>query len=357
MQMKYGEAEVSFRLSLEGRKTTLQKDHQDTLLSKHWLARTLHELKRYPEAEELFEETLQAQERTLRKGHDDILWSRHRLAKTRFELKKYSEAEEAFQQMLNLGEEKRGPKHRDIRWKLARTLFELEKYTEAEQLFDQALRERKETPGINQSDILSSEHWLARTWFMQKKYGEAEASFRHSLEGQKTTLLDEHPNTLLSKYWLARTLYELERYPEAANLFLEVEGRGQAPGHEGQDTCSSTQWLMKIRNQHLQVSLSSRSQPDEAVSSYTQIASRHTPMRDQTQPAPQEQPNAVVSAGPPTSSSNTGSVSVLELPHHSKSRPSSYSEREYLALRPKVAFSSRSLFEPAPMGITMDSNG
>lgn len=82
-QQKHGLAETTYRDVWEGRKQTLEKDHEDTLQSLYSLGRALHCQETYALAEIAYRDAWEGRKRMLGEKHADTLESLHQLEQTR----------------------------------------------------------------------------------------------------------------------------------------------------------------------------------------------------------------------------------------------------------------------------------
>lgn len=162
-QQKYAEAEQLFQQSAQQREKVLGAEHEDTLWSKHWIARTLNRQQKYAEAEQLFRQSAQQREKVLGAEHKNTLESKYRLAFTLYKQRKYAEAEQLFRQSAQQHEKVLGAEHENALWskyQLALTLHKQQKYAEAEEILQQSTQEREKVLGAEHKDTLESKRLL-----------------------------------------------------------------------------------------------------------------------------------------------------------------------------------------------------
>ncbi len=112
-QERYAEAEQLFRQSAEQREKVLSADNRDTLNSKYWLARTLHEQQKYAKAEQLLRQLVEQREKVLGADNRDTLNSKYMLALTLYTQEKHAEAEQLLRQLVEQQEKMLGVDHKD----------------------------------------------------------------------------------------------------------------------------------------------------------------------------------------------------------------------------------------------------
>lgn len=216
-QGAYSEAEVEFRLALQGQEQQGCETATDTL---HWLGCCLLHRGRYTEAETKLRHAMEELEKIPDHDPKRLFASIHWLGRALFCQSKFEEADMRFQQAARGQEKILGNDHRDtldsIHW-LGCSLLSQKRYQEAEIYFRLIVEVKEKSPSYDFRDRFASIHWLGPSLFRQRKYTSLEnclETLAKSSEGQKT-----FHDTI---YQYGCCLFYQERYEKAEIIFEKL---------------------------------------------------------------------------------------------------------------------------------------
>lgn len=242
---KYPEAEEIFRLTVEGSRKELGREHPDTLEWMYYLGRVLCDEEKYSQAEEILHLTVESERKVLGGEHEHTLESMHSLGCVLYYQGESAKAEEIFR--LTIDGRKKGLGEEDEQtlnslYYLGCVLCSQRKYLEAEEILRLATDGQKKALGEEDKQTLGSMHCLGCVLCHQSKYAEAEKILRLTVQLEKKELGEEDEPTLESMQFLGCALYSLRRqkWAEAEEILrLTTEGRRKVLGEDHSLTLES----------------------------------------------------------------------------------------------------------------------
>jgi tetratricopeptide (TPR) repeat protein len=247
---RYKAAGRAYRQLFERREELLGKEHPDTLMSMHNLARALNGQGKYADGETMNRKTLELREKTLGKEHPDTLANINDLAIALSNQGKYAEAEKMYRETLQLREKALGKEHPDTLMSmncLAVALGFQHMYVEAEETHRETLELREKALGKEHPDTLTSMNNLVLALSGQGKLAEAEKMNQETLELREKVLGKEHPETLVTMNNLALVLRFQGKYVEAERMHcIELALSKKVSGKEHPATIISMHNLAQV---------------------------------------------------------------------------------------------------------------
>jgi tetratricopeptide (TPR) repeat protein len=224
---QFDEAEDLFRRVLEGRKTRLTPDHQDTLRTMNSLGVTLWNLKgtKLVEAEQLFREFLAIRGRLGAAEDTSLLHTRNNLGLLEFERGDNAAAVKTYRALLVDRERIQGKDHPDTLLcmvSISMGLGYLEEYEESCEWNEKALKGLIINPGPEHPHTLLAQSHLAKILSLLGKLNEAEATIRSVIALREKILGPGHGNTLKSRARLGGILEMQGRFDEALAVEEDV---------------------------------------------------------------------------------------------------------------------------------------
>ncbi|KAH7303713.1 hypothetical protein B0I35DRAFT_472203 [Stachybotrys elegans] len=237
-----GSAEKLLIKVMEGRKTKLGVDHQDTLTSMANLALIYREQGRLEEAEKLQVQVTGTCKTKLGADHPSTLMSMANLTSTYRDQGRWEEAEKLDMQVIEIRKTKLGRDHPDTLTSmanLASTFWGQGQWKEAEKVFIQVMELSKTKLGADHPSTLTIKANLASTYREQGRWEEAENLGKQVMETRKTNMANlasiyrvveirktkfgvDHPSTLKIMASLASTYRNQGRWEEAEKLQVQV---------------------------------------------------------------------------------------------------------------------------------------
>ncbi len=176
---------------------------------------------RYAQAEPLYVQSLAIRKQALGEGHPDYARSLDRLAALYDSMGHYPQAEPLYQQAIAIRKTALGAQHPDYARSLnnlALLYKEMGRYPESEPLYLEALAIRKKVFGEQHRTYASSLDDLAQLYQAMGKYEQAEPLYRQALAIRKKTLGEQHPAYAVNLDNLASLYEEMGRYKESEEL-------------------------------------------------------------------------------------------------------------------------------------------
>ncbi|MER5880665.1 tetratricopeptide repeat protein [Streptomyces sp. NPDC001910] len=220
----HGQARSEFEAVLAVFRDQLGDGHQDTLTTRHELARVLREQGELPEARQEFEAILALRRAHLGDGHDDTLTTRHELGRVLREQGELPQARQEFEAILAQRRTQLGNTHDQTlttRHELARILHDQGDLQAAGTEFEAVLAERREQLGEVHPSTLASRHNLARVLHSRGDLVRARSEFEAILDLERELRGDSYPGTLDTRHDLARVMQDQGEL-EAARAEFEV---------------------------------------------------------------------------------------------------------------------------------------
>ena len=262
-QLRYTEAETSYRRALEIHRKILSEEHPDyaadlEVLAELYVAMARNEqaemlfrqaqeiekqtvgerdpsyatslcnlgdlyrwMGRYAEAEPLYVQSLAIRKQALGEEDPDYARSLDRLAALYDSMGHYPQAEPLYKQAIAIRKKALGNHHPDYARSLnnlALLYKEMGRYQESEPLYLEALAIRKKSFGEQHRTYASSLDDLAQLYQAMGKYEQAEPLYRQALEIRKKTLGEQHPAYAVNLDNLASLYEDMGRYKESEEL-------------------------------------------------------------------------------------------------------------------------------------------
>jgi tetratricopeptide (TPR) repeat protein len=208
----------------------LGADHPETLISRHNLAASVHQLGHHQQAAELHQRNLTDRERVLGPNHPDTVRSRSNLGSALDDLGRHQDAADLLQRTVVDCERVLGandPDTLDCRNHLGLALFWLCRYQEAADLHQRTLTDREHVLGADHRDTLRSRNNLAAALQLLGRYQEAAELHQRTLTDRERVLGADHPDNVRSRNSLASALHELGQHQQAVDLFQRAVSDGE----------------------------------------------------------------------------------------------------------------------------------
>ena len=201
---------------------TLGPEHPDTLLMMNNLATLYDSLGRSAEAEPILRKIIEIRTRILGPEHPNTLVSLSNLAYSLDTQERNDEAEVMYRDILERRRARFGPDHPQTLTSLnnlASLLDETGRGDEAEPMLIELVEARKRTVGPDHPDTIIAINNLAVRYLRQGDYDKAIPGFVEAREISLRTLGEDDPSTLNATNNLAFTLLQADRAPESEALF------------------------------------------------------------------------------------------------------------------------------------------
>ncbi|MCJ1428159.1 hypothetical protein MMC29_006067 [Sticta canariensis] len=228
---------------VKARKSTLGKEHPDTLRSMHTLAICYSEAGRRQEALQLMKRVVKARRVALGKEHPETLRSIHALAIRYGDAGRRREARQIMEQVVGADKRTLGDEHPNSLGSihnLALGYSDTGREQEALQLMERVVKERRVALGKEHPETLRSILALAIRYGDAGRRQESLQLMENVVEASKRTLGDGHPDTLGSIHNLNLRYSEAGRRREALQLMEQVvEANKRILGDEHPNTLGS----------------------------------------------------------------------------------------------------------------------
>jgi tetratricopeptide (TPR) repeat protein len=281
LQLRYTEAETTYRQALEIHRKILGEEHPDyaadlealaelyVAMARNQQAETLYQqalaiqkqtlgerdpiyattlcnlgdlyryMGRYAQAEPLYVQSLAIRKQALGEEHPDYARSLDRLAALYDSMGHYPQAEPLYKQAIAIRKQALGTQHADYARSLnnlALLYKEMGRYRESEPLYLEALTIRKKVFGEQHRTYASSLDDLAQLYQAMGKYEQAEPLYRQALEIRKKTIGEQHVAYAVNLDNLASLYEDMGRYRESEELgrqALEIRKKAVGEQHPG----------------------------------------------------------------------------------------------------------------------------
>jgi serine/threonine protein kinase len=217
--------------ALQLRRSTLGRDHPDTLSSMDNLAAAYLAAGRLTEALPLFEETLKLRQAQLGPDHPDTLISMNNLARAYFAAGRSADALPLQEKELEKTKARLGPDHPDTLISmnnLAVTYREVGRLADALPLFEETLRRSTARLGADHPDTLLAMINLAVEYRKAGRFADALPLLEDALKRGQAQLDPDHPHLLAGMGSLANAYRDAGRFTDALALYEETLKRSQA---------------------------------------------------------------------------------------------------------------------------------
>ena len=230
------QAETLFLQALAIEKQTLGEQDPSYATSLCNLGDLYRWMGRYAQAEPLYTQSLAIRKQAVGENHPDYARSLDRLAALYDSMGHYEEAEPLYQKAITIRKQALGEQHPDYARSLnnlALLYKEMGRYQESETLFLEALAIRKKVFGEQHRTYASSLDDLAQLYQAMGKYQQAEPLYRQALAIRKKTIGEQHPAYAVNLDNLASLYEDMGRYKEAEELDRQaLEIRKQVVGEQ-----------------------------------------------------------------------------------------------------------------------------
>ncbi len=233
------QAEALYRQALEIEKQTIGEQHAIYATTLCNLGDLYRYMGRYAQAEPLYVQALAIRKQALGEEHPDYARSLDRLAALYDSMGRYPQAEPLFKQAISIRRKALGEQHPDYARSvnnLALLYKEMGRYQESEPLYLEALAIRKKAFGDQHRTYASSLDDLAQLYQAMGKYEQAEPLYRQALAIRLKTIGEQHPAYAVNLDNLASLYAEMGRYKESEDLgrqALEIRKKSVGEQHPG----------------------------------------------------------------------------------------------------------------------------
>ena len=235
----YEEAEAVFKQELEARLKNPDMDNDEFYVTRHDLARSIHEQQRYEEAQEIAKDILKWRKRVLGWRNSQTQGILRFLAAAVRDEGRLEESEKHWRQLVLWQEHSFGKDNvqgYEAHWGLANVLSRQGKHDDAESSYRKILEIQMEHPNDSDPEIVAQTyHNLGCVLRIQDKFEEAEAALTQAYE-RRVGLYGRHDRrTVKTLSVFAEIMEEQGRYNQAADAYRLVGIATALPPDDGEE--------------------------------------------------------------------------------------------------------------------------